>query len=326
LNEPESNEKTPELLRGIDERAIAAIRAVDPGKIIVVGGDNGSGPEDLNDTMKLPDPNILYTFHWYLGAGGNEDWISDVRQESGISGTRNWVKVEKMFQAPPGADHMSVVLRSTANSGTAWFDDVEVKDVAGKVLQSAGFDKHTQGYHPEAFPETMAFDSSTGHDKPGSLKVQRTTGINDWAGWVGERLPIEPGHSYHVSTWVKLDHATGDTFLNVGFFRIKTQLHLDAFQKKIIAPVAFARKFNVPVWVGEFGCDNSDPNLQIQWVNACVSLFEKNGLNWTYWDHKDTAGPVGMALQPEYPDGTNRPVNARLLAALRAGWVLNRPF
>ncbi len=45
MNEPTSKQKTPELLRGIDQRAITAIRTVDPDKIIVVGGDNWSNAE-----------------------------------------------------------------------------------------------------------------------------------------------------------------------------------------------------------------------------------------------------------------------------------------
>ncbi|MCE0496688.1 MAG: glycoside hydrolase family 5 protein [Methylacidiphilales bacterium] len=326
LNEPGSGQKTPELLHSIDQRAITAIRAVDPNKIIVVGGDVGSGPDQLTEAMKFSDNNILYTFHWYLGAGGNEDFVSEVKQDSGIAGTHDWVKIEKTVQVPPGADHMSVVVRSTRNFGSAWFDDVEVDDASGKVLQSYGFDQGTQGYHPEALPETMSFDPSMGHDKPGSLKVHASTEFNDWAGWVSKRLPVEPGQSYHVSTWVKLDQATGDTFLNVQFFRVKTQLDLDAFQKKIIPAVDFAKKFNVPVWVGEFGCDASNPDLQPKWVNACISLFEKNGFSWTYWNDRSTASPAGMDLQSEHADGSDYPVNERLLAVFRAGWALNQPF
>ena len=80
------------------------------------------------------------------------------------------------------------------------------------------------------------------------------------------------------------------------------------------------------MWVGEFGCDASAPDLQVQWVNACIALFEKNGLSWTYWNDKSTDSPTGMGLQAEHGDGSDYPVNERLLAALRVGWALNRPF
>ncbi len=326
MNEPGSpQKKTPGLLRAIDQRAIDAIRAVDPGKVIVVGGDNGSGPQDLTDTMKFPDKNILYTFHWYQGSGGNADWLGEVKQDSGVAGTRDWFQIEKTVQVPMGSDHMRIVVRSTNNTGSAWFDDIEAKDAAGKILQSCGFDRGAQGFRPEALPETMSYDPSTGHDKPGSLKVHASTEDNDWAGWAGERFSVQPGQSYHVSTWAKLDQATGDTFLNVQFFRVDTQLDAEAFRKNIIPGAEFARKFHVPVWVGEFGCDASNPELQPQWAEACISLFEKNGFSWTYWNDRSTAPPDGMDLQPERGGGSDDPVNEKLLAPLRAGWALNRP-
>lgn len=320
MNEPSTPHKMSDRLAAIDQRAINAIRAVDPDKVIVVGGDNGSGPGDLTEALKFADANILYTFHWYLGAGGNEDWISTERHEQGFAGTRDWFKVEKTFTAPAGADHMSVVLRSVGNSGLAWFDDVAVTDAAGKIVASSSFDKDTEGYHPEAFADTMSLDRSIGHDRAGSLSVH---GPNEWAGWLGKRLPIEPGEQYHLSAWVKLDNATGDTYLGAMFVRLNTRLDHDAFQAKIQPAVAFARKFNVPVWVGEFGCDTSDKDMQVQWVDGCISLFEKNDFGWTYWNDKETSGPDGMGLQAEHSDGRDYPVNARLLEALRQGWASN---
>lgn len=98
-----------------------------------------------------------------------------------------------------------------------------------------------------------------------------------------------------------------------------------AFKEKIVPAVEFAQKYNVPVWVGEFGCDVSNPDLQPKWANACISLFEKNDFSWTYWSDRSTAAPTGMDLQPEHADGSDYPVNERLLEALRAGWALNGP-
>jgi len=321
MNEPGSNQKTSKLLRSIDQRAMVAIRAVDPDKIIVVGGDNGSGPGDLTETMKFPDDNILYTFHWYVGAGGNEDWISTERQ-AGIAGTHDWMKIEKTFMAPPGADHMSVLLRSRDNPGSVWFDDAVVEDASGKILQSDSFDKDPQDYHLEVSQDAATFDPSTGHDKSGSLEMHGTNGLNSWAGWAGKRVSIEPGQQYHVSVWVKLDHATGDTYLGAMFSRINTQIDRDLFQERIVPAVNFARKFKVPVWVGEFGCDASNKDDQIRWVNTSMAFFEKNDFSWTYWNDKSTDSPDGMGLQTEHKDGSDYPVNERLLAALRAGWAL----
>jgi endoglucanase len=322
MNEPDSAQKTPQLLHQVCQRAIDAIRSVDPDKIIVVGGDKGYNNRALGSELLFPDKNILYTIHWYIGAGGNEDWISTERLSPGLSGTQDWAKLDKTFTAPAGADHMSVVLRSIGNSALAWFDDVQVTDASGATLEQDRFDHDAQGFHPEAFPDTMSFDPATGHGQPGSLKVH---GLNKWAGWMSKRLVIQPGGQYRISAWAKTQNATGDTYLAAMFFRTNTQLDPQEFQKRINPAVEFSRQFNVPVWVGEFGCDASNPQRQLQWVDACITLFENNGLHWTYWNHRETTNPTSMALHPQHRDGTDYPVNENLLAALRRGWRQNGP-
>ncbi|MCE0497051.1 MAG: cellulase family glycosylhydrolase [Methylacidiphilales bacterium] len=324
MNEPDTTQKTPNALVNIDQRAITAIRAVDPDKIIVVGGDHGSGSDNLTDAMKFSDNNILYTFHFYEASGHyHDDWISTDTQDNKSSGSQDWVKIEYTFTAPPASDEMCVLLRSDNNSGSAWFDDVEVDDPSSeKVLQSSSFDADTDDYRPERGTSTaLTFDSSTGHDKPGSLKVSGTT---DYGGWSGQYIGIQPGQSYHVSAWLKLDQATGETYLAAAFFHNKGDIDHDAFQKKMAQATAFADKFQVPVWVGEFGCEAVDKAYQSQWVGTCTSLFEDSGFGWTYWNDKSTDSPQGMGLQTENSDGSDRRINDSLLAALQAGWALNQ--
>jgi endo-1,4-beta-mannosidase len=178
LNEPDSTKKAPELLRAIDERVIKAIRAVDPNKIIVVGADRGSLPWGLVDGMKLPDANILYTFHWYVGTSSDRTPIA-----------------------------------------------------------------------------------------------------------------LEPA----------------------------------AFAAKMSPAIDFAHKFNVPVWVGEFGCQAVDPKYQAQWVATSIAVFETEGFDWTYWNDKEVGSSEGMGLQPENKDGTDKAINETLLSVLRAGWARNIP-
>jgi hypothetical protein len=176
LNEPTSPHKTPDLLRAIDQRAIAAIRSEDPAKIVVVGGDNWSNPDGLVDAIKLPDPNILYTFHWYEAT----------------------------------------------------------------------------------------------EDRAIQIPVDRPT-----------------------------------------------------FLAKMAPALAFANKYNVPIWVGEFGVQANDRAYQTKWVNLSIACFEEQKFSWSYWNFKETTTPDGMALEPQLKDGTDYPVNESLLAALRAGWTLN---
>jgi hypothetical protein len=95
----------------------------------------------------------------------------------------------------------------------------------------------------------------------------------------------------------------------------------------VMAPaIAFQKKYNVPVWVGEFGCpaNNLPDGLQASWVSTCIAAFEQCGFSWSYWDFHETSSPGNMALQSEHRDsGAPWPINDSLLATLRAGWQLN---
>ncbi len=85
----------------------------------------------------------------------------------------------------------------------------------------------------------------------------------------------------------------------------------------------FARKYHVPVWVGEFGCSASarPEGSQTRWVSDCISLFEELGFHWSYWNYRETTGPGSMAIHPQTRDGRDHPVNAGLLATLCARWA-----
>jgi hypothetical protein len=178
MNEPDSRQATPEMLQRLDQRAIDAIRRVDPDKIVVVGGDRGSSAPALVAIMKLPDSNILYTFHWYEGAD---------------------------------AEHAKIALTD------------------------------------------------------------------------------------------------------------------QAFRQEMSPALAFAHQFHVPVWVGEFGCEARDKDYQARWVRTSITAFEKENLDWTYWNDRETSDPNGMGLHPEGPNGSDRPVNATLLRELQSGWARNAP-
>jgi endoglucanase len=324
MNEPQTNAQKPDpnQVVNMDKRAISAIRTVDFNKVIVVGGDFGSGPDSLTDAMKIADDNILYTFHFFEATGHfHDEWISTVPGATSAAGSQDWTQVDENFTAPEKADQMCVLLRSDHNSGTAWFDDIQVADSHGTVLQSATFDTDPQGFRSERWtPNVLDFDSATGHDKPGSLKVHGTT---DYDGWSGQYVPVQAGETYHVTGWVKLDQATGSTYFGAAFFQNKTAVNRDAFQAKMAPAVDFAKKYNVPVYVGAFGCEGSNRDYQSAWTTTCISLFEQNGFGWAYWNDKEAEDPSGMGLRPEHPDGSDFPVNTSLLAALRVGWGSN---
>ena len=321
MNEPDTRQTSPNVIVDVYRRAIAAVRTVDPKKVIVVEGDHYSSAPNLIDAMKMPDDNILYSFHFYDAA--TYEWLGNLTDGPGLSATKDWTELDQDFTPPANATAMSIMLRSSVNSGTAWFDDVKLTDDTGRIIVSAGFDHASSPFSPERGPESdMQYDSAVGHDAPGSLRVQTTTSYN---GWQGRRIDIQRGRKYHLSSWIKLDNATGNSYLSVSFFGAKNaDVDLDRLRKDMAPALSFQKKFEVPVWVGEFGCEASGPTgLQTDWVKACISLFERAGFEWSYWNYRETTGPTSMALQAETKDGGDYPLNEGLLSALRTGWILN---
>lgn len=321
MNEPDSRMESADALVRAEQKGIDAIRAVDSDKVIVATGDHYSGPASLVDAVKLADPNILYTFHFYIGSAQTA-WLKNLTDGPGLSGTRDWTRLEQTFTMPGNATDIQIMLRSSGNSGTAWFDDVSLTDDAGKTLYAGGFDKTAKPFVPERSPAaSMQYDSNVGHLAPGSLRV---SGTPDYNGWSGPQIALQAGKKYRLTAWVRLENATGNSYLTCAFLGPSSPVPDFAQLRNAMEPaVAFAQKYRVPVWVGEFGCGAVNPAYQKAWVKTCISMFEEAGFDWTYWNYKETTGPRSMALEAERADSSNYPVNAPLLAALQSGWSKN---
>lgn len=60
--------------------------------------------------------------------------------------------------------------------------------------------------------------------------------------------------------------------------------------KQIMQPVIdFQNKYNVPIYVGEFGVARWAPNAE-KWLEDVISSFEENGWDWTYHAYREYNG------------------------------------
>jgi endoglucanase len=66
-NEPLSNASWARDVKPYAEKVIAAIRAIDPDNLIIVGTPNWSQDVDLAAADPIKDPNVAYTLHFYAG-------------------------------------------------------------------------------------------------------------------------------------------------------------------------------------------------------------------------------------------------------------------
>ena len=323
LNEPDTQQARPDALLALQRAAIAAIRAVDPDKVIVVSGDSFSNVTSLGDANVLEDGNLVYTFHFYEGGGVNGGWVRNEGECAGAHGTQDWTRFERELSFGENDTEFSILLRATANAGTTWFDDMELVDAQGRVVARYGFDADAEGFAAEREPTSVAaYDAAVGHARPGSLRVRGTESFN---GWVGPRVRL-PGSAttYRLRGWMRMENATGGSYAAAAVFGIpvSTPEGLRAFLQPV---VAFQKKHNVPMFVGEFAVERgTDGRQQAKDTAWRIALFEEYGFSWTYWNYRETSAPDTMALQAQRKDGTDYPLNESLLSVLKAGWSRNR--
>lgn len=217
-----------------------------------------------------------------------------------------------------------LMLRSDANKGTAWFDDLTVTDAkTGKVLGKWSFSKDTEKFTKERGELPFEFyDKNVGHNAPGSLAVRGTT---EYHGWLGPEIPVQDGAELTVSGWIKLEKATGYTYLGICWMGLELMTK-DTIRQSLKKTAEFARKYNVPVFVGEFAVERQvgPEGYQAKTTADRIAVFEELGFHWTYWNFRETTGPETMALHPHRRDGSDYPINEPLLKSLKDGWALNR--
>lgn len=74
-NEPLRNVSWSDEVKPYAERVIAAIRAIDPDNLILVGSPAWSQDVDVATADPVSDPNVAYTLHFY--AGTHKQWLRD---------------------------------------------------------------------------------------------------------------------------------------------------------------------------------------------------------------------------------------------------------
>ena len=65
----------------------------------------------------------------------------------------------------------------------------------------------------------------------------------------------------------------------------------DSLAAMIQLPLEFARRYDLPLYCGEWGCLPTVPEeSRYQWYEDVISLLEENQIAWTKWDYKGSFG------------------------------------
>jgi endoglucanase len=65
----------------------------------------------------------------------------------------------------------------------------------------------------------------------------------------------------------------------------------DTLEKLMQLPIEYARKRNLPLYCGEYGCiENAPRESRLAWYSDMISVFDKNNISSANWDYKAEFG------------------------------------
>jgi endoglucanase len=76
--------------------------------------------------------------------------------------------------------------------------------------------------------------------------------------------------------------------------------NLEILEKLFEKPLAAAKKYDLPLYCGEWGCLSTAPRkVRLQWYEDVRHNLEKHDIAWANWDYKGGFGIVGRTGQPD---------------------------
>ncbi|NSW57777.1 MAG: cellulase family glycosylhydrolase [Armatimonadetes bacterium] len=339
MNEPVPEQDYPlEDYERLCLEAIDAIRAEDPDRPIVVSDPYCSSIAGLEKAL-LPRPSLVYTIHfyepgiltyWQIPDGRYpgvwplvQRWLENTPEDWGASGDTDWHVLEQTFTPPAEATHGQLILRSTRNVGTCWFDDVNLLCDGETVPISDNLDfppnRKSEGWIVERQTAgQFAWDPHEGHSAPGSLRIQGTDSYNAWA--LQKKFRIKQGAQYVLRCHVKTSKATGHSYPMVAWFHYEEEQVDRAWLAARIRPaVEFRERHQVPVFCGEFGCAQPSWGDGVTWVADVANILNRFEIPWTYWNWRETTGMGSMGVWVRNAEHQYVPQQA-LVDALSRAW------
>lgn len=90
-----------------------------------------------------------------------------------------------------------------------------------------------------------------------------------------------------------------DTLRNE-ILRNKNYYTKDTIAKHFAKPIAMAKKLNLPLYCGEWGCLTTVPDAaRFQWFRDVKSVLEENNIAWATWEYKSDFGIINKKRQEE---------------------------
>jgi endoglucanase len=73
----------------------------------------------------------------------------------------------------------------------------------------------------------------------------------------------------------------------------KISYNIDSIRHHFMKPIAVAKKYNLPLYCGEWGCLSTVPvTARIQWFRDMKTVLVENNIGWATWDYKGGFGII----------------------------------
>jgi len=80
----------------------------------------------------------------------------------------------------------------------------------------------------------------------------------------------------------------------------KLSYNIDSIRHHLRKPVAVAKKYNVPLYCGEWGCLNSVPKeAKNNWLRDMKTVLDENNIGWATWEYKSDFGIINKNGEEE---------------------------
>ena len=177
------------------------------------------------------------------------------------------------------------------SNGRVYIDDIVVKefDENGDFLRTvytSSFPKKTTVYFwSETSNKLTGYSSNAGVDSSGCIWVGN---IDKYGDGVSYSFKGTPNHSYSASVAVRVENVSRSLI-------VRPRLRLSSAKEVIVSDrnfletslkpeVNFSKKYNVPIYCGEFGANSNcfAENGGDIWVSDMLDIFKENGIHFNY--------------------------------------------
>jgi hypothetical protein len=228
---------------------------------------------------------------WY---DASENYLGSDQSQPLTPGTSTWTELGVDATAPAGAAYAVVSLQSYQNSGSVWFDDVNMANLGsaafpalpavaatsgiGPIIANPSFETSVGGIPTGWAPVqsqdgALTLSTTVAHTGANSVEISDTSGPNDeQPAWTqtANLGPLSAGQNVQATVWAEGADATGTSELAIAWFG-SSENYLGSDQSQPLTP-------GTSTWT-ELGVDATAPAGA---AYAVVSLqsYENSGSVW----------------------------------------------